>query len=417
MPELEGLPVQLDRDLRPLDDRRGDSVGGGPVVRIGRMRPRCRGCGWVAGGKRLGRFLVQASGPVVEPEGAEGLEERALRRRERDAILRPARARQARLHRREVELDALRVSRLRSGLVEEVLLPAVGLDQSHVLFASTGQPQVAERLLVDREEPAGGPVFRRHVPDRRAVCEREPRKARAEVLDELAHDPEAAQDLRDGQNEIGRGRPLGQLPGQLEPDHLREQHRERLAEHRRLGLDPAYPPPQHSEPVHHRRVRVRPDERVRERKGVAFDFARLHHPREVLQVHLMDDAGVRRDHLQVPEGRLAPAQEGVALPVSLELELCVPKHGEPRAKLVHLHGVVDHELGGKLRVDAGRVAAEVAHGIAHGSEVDDRRHAGEVLEQDPGRPEGDLVVRLGGRVPAGDRPHLLGGAATEGLRP
>ena len=26
-------------------------------------------------------------------------------------------------------------------------------------------------------------------------------------------------------------------------------------------------------------------------------------------------------------------------------------------------------------------------------------------------------MRLGGRVPAGDRPHLLGGAAAEGLRP
>ena len=155
-------------------------------------------------------------------------------------------------------------------------------------------------------------------------------------------------------------------------------------------------------------MRVGADERVGERKQAAVDLARLDHAREVLEVHLMDDAGVRRDDLQVPEGRLAPAQEGVALPVSLELELCVSKHGEPRAELVHLHGVVDHELGGELRVDAGRVAAEVAHGVAHGCEVDDRRHAGEVLEQDPGRPEGDLVVRLGGRVPAGDRPHLLG---------
>ena len=80
------------------------------------------------------------------------------------------------------------------------------------------------------------------------------------------------------------------------------------------------------------------------------------------------------------------------------------------------HGVVDHELGGELRVDAGRVAAEVAHGVAHGCEVDDRRHAGEVLEQDPGRPEGDLVVRLGGRIPASDRPHLLGRAPAERLR-
>ena len=106
---------------------------------------------------------------------------------------------------------------------------------------------------------------------------------------------------------------------------------------------------------------------------LAVDLAGLDYAREVLEVHLVDDAGVRRDDLQVPEGRLAPAQEGVALPVTLELELCVSKHGEPRAELVHLHGVVDHELGRELRVDAGRVAAEVPHGVAHSSEVDDRR--------------------------------------------
>ena len=78
-----------------------------------------------------------------------------------------------------------------------------------------------------------------------------------------------------------------------------------------------------------------------------------------------------RDDLEVVERALAPAQEGVALAVPLELELGVAAEREPRGELVDLHGVVDHELGREQRVDLRRVAAEVAHRVAHRGEVDD----------------------------------------------
>ena len=110
-----------------------------------------------------------------------------------------------------------------------------------------------------------------------------------EVLDELADHARLAQDLGDGQDEVGRRRALGQLAGQLEADDLRDEHRERLAEHRGLGLDPADAPAQHAEPVHHRRVRVGADERVGERPAVAL----LDHAGEELEVHLVDDPGAR----------------------------------------------------------------------------------------------------------------------------
>ena len=58
---------------------------------------------------------------------------------------------------------------------------------------------------------------------------------------------------------------------------------------------------------------------------------------------------------------------------------------------------------GKLRVDLVRVSAEVAHRVAHRGEVDDGRHAGEVLEQHATGRERDLLRRLGVRHPAGDR--------------
>ena len=220
-----------------------------------------------------------------------------------------------------------------------------------------------------------------------------------EVLDELPDDARLAQDLRDSQHEIRRGCALGQRAGEAEADDLRHEHGDRLAEHRRLGLDAADAPAEHAEPVDHRRVRVGADERVRERHAGAL----VHDAREELEVDLMDDPGARGDDLEVVEGPLAPAQERVALAVPLELELGVPEDRSPRRELVDLHGVVDHELDREQRVDPLRVAAEGAHRVAHRGEIDHGRDAGEVLEQHARRSEGDLLRRIGARDPACDR--------------
>ena len=69
--------------------------------------------------------------------------------------------------------------------------------------------------------------------------------------------------------------------------------------------------------------------------------------------------------------------------------------------------MVDHELGGDQRVDALRVAAEVGHRIAHRREIDDRGHAGQVLQEHPRRHERDLPRGLGGRIPASDGVDVL----------
>ena len=291
----------------------------------------------------------------------------------------------------------------------EALLARVGLDELDPLGGAAGELEVAQRLGVDREDRARRAELRRHVADRRPVGEREVRHARAEELDELADHAVPAQHLRDGEHEVGGGRALLQLALELEADHARDEHRHRLAEHRGLGLDAADAPAQHAQPVDHRRVRVGPDERVgiglhRVALAVARGLvAREDDPREVLEVDLVHDAGVRRHHAQALEGALAPAQERVALLVALELLLGVDAEGVARAEDVDLHGVVDHELGGDERVDPRRVAAHVGHRVAHHGEVDDGGHAREVLHHDPRGRERDLVGGLGLRVPGGER--------------
>ena len=284
-------------------------------------------------------------------------------------------------------------------VMPEQILLAVRLDQRDPFRAAPRQSQIVERDPVDREEPARRAVLRRHVPERRAVGQRQRSHALAEVLDELPDDTGVAQDLRHGQHEIGRSRALGQRSAQLEPDHLRHEHRKRLPEHRGLRLDPTGAPTEHAQPVDHCRMRVRADERVGERNAVAV----VDDASEVLEVHLVADACARWHDLEAAQRLLAPTQEEVALVVALELELDVATERHPRRERVDLHGVVDHELGRDQRVDLRRVAAEVGHRVSHRGQVDHRGDACQVLEKDAGRRERDLVRGLGLRIPARDR--------------
>ena len=63
--------------------------------------------------------------------------------------------------------------------------------------------------------------------------------------------------------------------------------------------------------------------------------------------------------------------------------------------------MVDDEVGRHQRVDLRRIAAQVGHRVAHRGEVDDRGHAGEVLEDDPGRHERHLRLAVATGSPPG----------------
>ena len=74
--------------------------------------------------------------------------------------------------------------------------------------------------------------------------------------------------------------------------------------------------------------------------------------------------------------------------------------------------MVDDEVDRHQRIDLSRIGAEMRRRVAHGGEVDDRRHAGEILHQHARRPVGDLAVGAALFEPGRDGADVVGGDAS-----
>jgi hypothetical protein len=85
------------------------------------------------------------------------------------AVLRSPGSGHGRLDGSEVERQQLVEPGPIAGLAPEALFLGVALDQVDTLGAPTRQPQVGERLIVDREERGGRPELGAHVADRRPI--------------------------------------------------------------------------------------------------------------------------------------------------------------------------------------------------------------------------------------------------------
>ncbi len=357
-----------------------------------------RGCLVALYAEQAGKLLVEARGGL----------------REQHAILRAARAGDRGLDGREIERKGCGVNGFRGfWRVKEALRAHVGFDQLDLAVGASGEAEVVESFVVDREDAAGGAVLGGHVGDGGAVGERELGDAGTEELDELADDAQFAESFGDGENQVGGGGAFAELAGEAEADDFGHQHGDRLAEHGGLGLDAADAPAEDAEPVDHGGMGVGADEGVGIRDDGSVGLVAAtgrggeDDAGEVFEVDLVADAHAGGDGGEVAEGGLAPLEEGVALAVALELERGVHVVGVGGAELVDLDGVVDDELGGLERVDLFGVAAQRPHGIAHRREIDDGGDAGEVLHEHPGGHVGDLAGGRRLRVPAGQEANVI----------
>ncbi len=407
------LAARRERGLHPR--LCGQALGGGIAGEQARgdQHARVRGVG--AGGDRGDHHVTMAEIEVAAFDRMARLIDGLLvvaghrggkafgNRRQRDAAFRTLRPGQRGHHIAEIEHQGFgehRIGRFRRP--EQTLRLGVLVDQCHARRGAAGDLQIVDGFLVDREEAAGGAVFRRHVADGRLVRDREIVEAGTEELDELADHALLAQHLRHGEHEVGGGDAFLQRALQLEADHLRQQHRKRLPQHRGFRLDAADAPAEHGETVDHRGVRIGADQRVRirdfERAGLLADGHLLllgpDRLRQVFQIDLMADAGAGRHHGEVVEGALSPLQELVALLVLLVLFGHVLAEGGVVAEEIDDHRVIDDEVDRDQRVDLLGVATERLHRIAHRGEIHHCGHAGEVLHQHPRRTERDFMLEL-----------------------
>ncbi len=329
---------------------------------------------------------------------------------ERDATLGPLRSGHRRHHRGEVERQRVGENGVgRTGLAPQALRLAVGGDQRDAVGVAAGHGEVADGLAIDREEAARRAVLRRHVGDGGAIGQRHRVEAGSVELDELVDHALLAQHLRHGQHEVGRGDALLEPAGELEADHLGDQHRLRLAEHGRLRLDAADAPAEHGEAVDHGGVAVGADQRIGIGDGGAVGHrVGPHRLRQIFEVDLVADAGAGRHHAEVLERALAPLEEVVAFAVALVFQRHVLGERFRRAELVDDDRMIDDEIDGHQRIDLLRVAAECGHAVAHRGEVDDRGNAGEVLHQHARRAKADFLAGLALVLGPGGQRHDVG---------
>ena len=296
---------------------------------ISNFSPEVLGGG--ARGERLGRETLDAVLGLASGghELRQSLGPARTHIAQRHLVVRAARPGQGRDDGAEVELDRVVEDRIELTLfAEQALSPGVGFDQRDALGRTTAEPQVFQGFVVDREDGAGRAELRAHVADRGAVGERQAVEAVAVELDEFRDHALVAQEARDREHEVGRRGAFGQAAVQANADHLGNQQIDGLAEHRGLGFDAADAPAEHAEAVDHRGVAVGADQRVRIGDAVFLE----HDAREVLEVHLVNDAGRGRNDLVVVKGFLRPAEQRVALLVARVIVLGVDLRARPRCR-------------------------------------------------------------------------------------
>ncbi|CEL30442.1 hypothetical protein SRM1_03801 [Pseudomonas fluorescens] len=263
---------------------------------------------------------------------------------QRDAVLRAFRPCQAGLDAAHVQRQTVGEHRLLTGQTPQPLGLGIRLHQFHHFRWPSGQTQVLQRYVIDREEAACRTVFRGHVGDGRTVSQRQVGEAITIKLDKFADHAFLAQHLRNGQHQVGGGDAFLEFAGEFEANHFRNQHRHRLPEHRRFRFDPADTPAEHAEAVDHGGVGVGANQRVGKGVGAAVFILGPHGAAEVFEVDLVADPGARRHYAEVVKGTLPPAQEGIAFAVALHFDVDVLLKCAGRGELVDHHRVVDHQI-------------------------------------------------------------------------
>ena len=194
---------------------------------------------------------------------------------------------------------------------------------------------------------------------------------------------------------------------EVDADDFRREKIDRLPEHARLGLNTPDAPSDDAEAIDHGRVRVGADKGVRIIDGALGGFRAQDSLGEVFEIDLVNDADSRRNHAEGLKGLLAPFEELIAFAIPLEFYFEVQAQRIGRTEEVHLHRVIDHKIHRHQRLDDLGILLQFGDRGAHCCEIDQERHAGEVLQHDARDDEGNLLLRGRLCIPCGQSLDVL----------
>src|SRR4029077_1206616 len=176
-------------------------------------------------------------------------------------------------------------------------------------------------------------------------------------------------------------------------------------------FDAADAPTEDAEAVDHRRMRIGADERIGKSRPRTVLLFLKNDAREIFEIHLVANAGVRGNDFKILKAFLTPAQERVAFDIALHFKVGVEEKRARGTKLIDLHGMVDDELSGQEWIDFLWIAAEMAHRVAHGGKIHDGWNAREILKQNSSGHEGNFFFAsaLGtGGIPRSEGSNVVG---------
>ena len=217
------------------------------------------------------------------------------------------------------------------------------------------------------------------------------------------------QHLGDGEHEIGGGNAFAEFTAQFKAHHIRDQHRDRLAQHRGFRLNTADAPAQYAQAVDHRGMRIGTDQRIGPGNPFAVLLFTPDRFAKVFEVNLVANTGTRRHDAEAAERLLSPAQENVALMVTFHLKAHVFLKRIVIAEAIDGDRMVDNQVHRRQRVNLRRIASQPFDRLTHCRKIHHRGHAGKILHQHARRTIGNFPVSMSMFKPACQRMNIFGG--------